>query len=304
MFEKTRGLIAAPHTPMDANGDVCLEKVEQQAELLARNGVAGVFVNGTTGEGMSLTVQERLDLVERWTRVAPEQLRVIVHVGHTALRASRAMAAHAQKLGAWGVGTMPPIFFRVRNVEELVGYCARIAAAAPELPFYYYHIPAMTGVTLPMADYLALAGERIPNAFGVKFTFEDLMDYATCLHLDGGRFDCLFGRDEILLSALSLGAEGAIGSTYNFAAPLYLKLIEAFAAGDLATARALQGQSMAIIQAVLRHGGGVAGFKAVMGMIGLDLGPVRPPLTPLRDAAAAALRAELDEIGFFDFCSR
>ena len=303
-FEKTEGFIAACHTPMDSAGDVRLDPIEAQAEFLARNGVAGVFVNGTTGEGVSLTVPERMAVVERWAAVAPEGFRVIVHVGHLCLRDSRALAAHAQKVGAWGIGSMPPVFFRPRTVEELVDCCAEVASAAPGLPFYYYHIPAMTGVRFRMAGFLARAGERIPNARGLKFTDEDLMDYAECLAVDGGRFDCLFGRDEILLSALALGARGAIGSTFNFAAPLYRGIVEAFDAGDLGTARRLQARSVAMIRAVLRHGAGVAGFKAVMAMVGLDLGPPRLPVCPLTEEQQAALRRELEEIGFFEWCEK
>jgi N-acetylneuraminate lyase len=202
------------------------------------------------------------------------------------------------------MGAMPSIFFKPRGVDELVDYAAAVAAAAPELPLYYYHIPALTGVVLPMSDFLAAAAEKIPNIAGVKFTFEDLMDYAACRALAGGRFDCLFGRDEILLSALALGAQGAIGSTYNFAAPLYHRIIAAFEAGDLAAARELQAKSMATIRAVRRCGHGVVGFKQVMAMIGLDMGPPRPPLRPLADEQARALRAELEEIGFFEFCSK
>ena len=303
-FAKTRGLIAAPHTPMDADGEVRLDRIDEQVELLARNGVVGAFVCGTTGESMSLTVQERLDVAGRWARAAPEGFRVIVHVGHTALPAVRAMAAHAREVGAWGVGAMPSIFFKPPGLAEAVDFAALAAAAAGELPFYYYHLPSMTGVNLPMRDFLETAAQRIGNLAGVKFTYENLMDYTSCLRLGGGRFDCLFGRDEILLSALSLGATGAIGSTYNFAAPLYRRIIEAFDAGDLQAAQALQDQAMAMIRAGHRWGPGVAGFKEIMRMIGLDLGGVRPPLRPLTAEQSRGLRAELEQIGFFDFCCR
>ena len=154
-----------------------------------------------------------------------------------------------------------------------------------------------------MAEFLRAAAGRIPNLAGVKYSFEDLMGYSACLALDDGRFDCLFGKDEILLSALVLGAEGAIGSTYSFAAPLYGRIFDAFRAGDLATARRLQGQSMAMVRAALRYGFVIVPFKHMMQMIGLDVGPVRPPLRPLTAEQLSALRAELEAIGFFEFCS-
>jgi N-acetylneuraminate lyase len=304
MRERIEGLIAAPHTPMDPAGDVCLETIDRQAELLGRNGVIGAFVCGTTGEGLSLTIDERRAVVERWVAAAPEGFRVIVHVGHICLRDSRGLAAHAADVGASGIGAMGHCFFRPRNIGELVDSCATVAEAAPGLPFYYYHIPSMTGVSFPMVEFLQRASERIPSLAGVKYTHEDLMDYGRCLHVDGGRFDVLFGRDEILLSALALGARGAIGSTYNFAAPLYHRIIEAFGSGDLAAARADQFKAMQIVQAIFRDRPGLAASKAVMKMIGLDCGPVRPPLLSLTDRQQAELRDELERIGLFDFCCK
>ncbi len=304
MFEKTRGLIAAPPTPMEADGEVDLDRIGQLAELLARNGVLGAYICGTTGEGLSLTVQERMDVARRWVDVAGEALRVIVHVGHTSLRDAQALASHAAEVGAWGIGAIPSIFHRPQGIDDLVDFAARIAAAALDLPFYYYHIPVLVGVNFPMAEFLRAGAERIPNLAGVKYSYEDLADYSLCRELDGGRFDCLFGRDEMLLSALVLGAEGAIGSTYNLAAPLYLRLIDAFRAGDLETARELQGKSMAMVRAAQRQGLGVVAFKHMMQMVSMDVGPVRPPLRPLTAGQQDALRAELEKIGFFEFCSK
>ena len=304
MFEKTRGLIAAPPTPMKADGEIDLDRIGQLAEFLARNGVLGAYVCGTTGEGLSLTVQERMDVARRWADVAGEALRVIIHVGHTSLRDAQALASHAAEVGAWGIGAIPSIFHRPEGIDDLVDFAARIAAAAPDLPFYYYHIPVLTGVNFPMAEFLRAGAERIPNLAGVKYSHENLMDYTLCRQMEAGRFDCLFGRDEMLLSALVLGAEGAIGTTYNLAAPLYLRLIDAFRAGDLETARELQGKSMAMIRAGQRQCLGVAAFKHMMQMVAMDVGPVRSPLRPLTAGQQDALRAELEEIGFFEFCSR
>ena len=97
---------------------------------------------------------------------------------------------------------MAPSFFRPSTVEQLVDFCAQIAEAAPGLPFYYYHFPAMTGVDFPMIDFLKGASRRIPNLKGIKFTHENLMDYNRCLHFEKDRFQILFGRDEMLLAAV------------------------------------------------------------------------------------------------------
>src|SRR4029453_495456 len=144
---------------------------------------------------------------------------------------------------------------------------------------------------------------RIPNLAGAKFTFENLMDYSECVRFENGRFDVVIGRDEILLGALALVARGAIGTTYNFAAPVYQRILMAFAQGDLDHARLEQGRANAMISIFLRFGGLPAG-KAIMQMIGLDCGPVRLPLRTLNEAERGELRAELERIGFFEFCSR
>jgi len=301
--ERLRGLTPAPFTPMRDDGSIHLDAIDVYAELLVRNGIGAAFVCGTTGEGMSMSVQERSDVAQRWVDVAPEGFRVIVHVGHTSQADCKALADHARRIGAWGVGAMGPCFFRPAGVGDLVDFCADVAAAAGELPFYYYHIPSMTGVSFPMVEFLEAAGGRIPNLAGIKYTWEDLMDFELCRAVDGGRFDILFGRDEILLCGLALGARGAIGSTFSFAAPLYRRIIDAFGAGDLATARAEQRRSMEMIRALCKPpGAALVTGKAIMKRIGVDCGPVRSPVRNLSDEELSDLNAALDRVGFDDFC--
>ncbi len=304
MFAKTIGLIAAPHTPMDASGDVRLERIDDQIDLLVRNALAGAFVCGTTGEGPSLTTSERMAVAQRWAEAAPEGFRVIVHVGHQSLRDSRDLAAHAAGCGAFAIGSMPPTFFRALGTDDLADYLARVAAAAPRLPFYYYHIPSMTGVHVPMRDLLAATALRAPNLAGMKFTHRDIADFTACLAIDDGRYDCLFGIDEMLLSAVAIGARGAVGTTYNFAAPLYGRLIDAFERGDIQTARACQQQSVRMVAIGKRYGPFTAVSKAMMRILGLDLGPVRPPLQTISDEQFDQLRRELSEMGFTKFCCK
>jgi N-acetylneuraminate lyase len=288
---------------MHADGSLDLDKVEGQVGSLVASGVSGGFVCGTTGESLSLSVEERLQVVERWADAAPEGFHVIAHVGHTSLDACKALAAHAQRHGVRAMGLMPPCFFKPAGIEGLISWCAEVADAAPDLALYYYHIPSMTGVDIYVAEFLEAAADRIPTLAGVKFTYEDLLDFSRCVRLRDGRFNLLFGRDEILLAGLALGAQGAVGSTYNLAAPLYLGIIEAFEAGDMDRARAEQAKAAEMIVVLLRYSG-TSAFKAAMKLIGLDLGPVRPPLVPLTDIQTEALRQELSTLGFFEWCNR
>ncbi len=297
------GLIAAPFTAMNEDGSVDLETIEKQAKLLTNNGVKGAFICGTTGEGMSLTIEERMKIAERWQETAGDDMIVIVHAGHTCISDSKKLAAHAQKIGADAVAAMAPCFYRPANVEDLVYSCVEVAAEAPELPFYYYHIPGMTGVDLPMLDFLKAAADKIPTLAGIKFSYNNLMDFSLCVNLDKGRFNMLFGSDEILLTALSLGAEGAVGSTYNYAAPLYNRLIDAYEAGDMDAARMEQTRSQEMVSFLFKYGGLPTG-KAIMRIIGLDCGGVRSPLRDLSKQQYDELADGLKRIGFPDYCSR
>lgn len=305
MASPIEGLVAAPFTPMRPDGTVDAARIAALAEHLARNGVGGAFVCGTTGESLSLTEAERRTVAERWVEAAPEGIRVIVHVGHDSLPVARALAAHAEACGAHAIAAMAPTFFRLSRADQVVEHLARVAEAAPGLPCYYYHIPSLTGCEISIAEMLERAHERVPNLAGVKFTHEDLADFAHARTVHGGRYDLLYGRDEMLLSALAVGARGAVGSTYNFAAPLYRRLIEAFDAGDWAAARRLQGQSIALVE--LLCGQGVpflSAAKALMGLIGLDCGAPRWPLPTLPPERLGRLEQEIEALGFAEYRSR
>lgn len=297
------GLIAAPYTPFDRAGDLHLAVIERYAAHLVSQGVKGAFICGTTGEGLSMTTQERMDTAQRWVDVSKSGgaagLKTVIHVGHNSQRDAIDLARHAQKIGASATAALNPFFFKPASVAAMVDFAKPIAAAAPELPFYFYHIPSMTGVNAAMADFLDLAADKIPNLRGIKFTHGDLMDYQRCQAAHNGRFEIAWGVDEMLLGAIAAGAESAVGSTYNYAAPIYHKLIAAFREGDLDTARANSRLACEMVAVLLKHGVLRTG-KATMSFINLDCGPVRAPITPLSADDVATIKAAYERIGFFD----
>ena len=299
------GLTAAPFTPFHPDGRLNSSLIPVYARFLRDNGVKSAFVCGTTGEGPSMTVEERLEVAAAWVKSKDEPFRVIVHVGNNCQADAIHLAEHARQIGADAVSALAPFFFKPQGVEDLVSWCATIAEAAAPLPFYYYHMPSFTGVNFPMAGFLAAAKSRIPTLAGIKYTFEDLADYQACLNLDAGWFDVLFGRDELLIEALKVGAKGAVGSTYNYAAPLYLRLIEAFNRGDLKTAAALQKNSVRMIEICNSVGvTHLAASKALMQTLGIDCGPVRLPLRRLTPEQTASLGQQLEALGFSSFACR
>ena len=303
-FEKIEGLIDAPFTPFKENGDVNFEPIPAYAKMLAKNGLKGVFINGSSGEGYMLTSEERMQIAEAWMKAAPEGFKVIVHVGSCCVRESRRLAEHAQKIGAWGIGAMAPPFPKVGRIEELVKYCEDIACGAPDLPFYFYHIPAFNGAFLPMVELLKAVDGRIPNFAGIKYTFESIYEYNQCRLYGDGKFDMLHGQDETILPSLAMGgARGGIGGTTNYNGRCLVGIIEAWKNGDLEKARKLQNYAQAVINVIVHFRGNIVGGKRIMKLMGLDLGPNRTPFQNVTPEEEKRLKAELDAIDFWNHCN-
>jgi N-acetylneuraminate lyase len=295
------GLVAAPHTPFDPQGQLRLAAVEDQASFLTARGVAAVFICGSTGECHSLTLHERAQLCARWidaTRGTP--LRVVVHVGSNCLREAAQLATHAADLGAHAIAACAPSYFKPKTIEVLIDCCAEIATAASRTPFYFYDIPALTGVALSMPEFLERAPKRIPTLVGLKFTNPDLVAYQRCVCQDRGRWDLPWGLDEILLAALALGARGAVGSGFNFAAPIYRRLLAHHEAGNLEAARREQARGLQLVR-LLEGFGYLGAGKALMGLLGVPVGPARLPNTSLSTTQTDQLQQQLGELGFFDW---
>jgi N-acetylneuraminate lyase len=292
-------LIAPPTTPFHADGTLNLDVVEQQAQLLIDTTVNGVFVAGSTGEGQSLSTDERMRSAERWIEVTSgTELEVIVQVGHNSLPDAIALAEHAQQIGADSISASSPCYFKPGRVEELIDFLAPVAAAAGDLPFYFYEIPPLTQVVLPMTEFLEKAKSRIPNLAGLKYSNIDLMQMQQCVQMNGGEYEVLFGSDQQLLAAVALGACGAVGSTYNFAAPLYRRMLAAFERGDHEEARALQAKSVEIVAIMVRYNF-LSACKILLTEMGIENGPVRAPLRNLTSEQRDELLAELNEAGLF-----
>ena len=302
-MDKLKGLIAAPFTPLDEYGELDLAQIGKLASLYEKNGVRGAFICGSTGEGVSLSHEEKIKVMEVWGRDKGDFVKTVFMLGGTCLKEIKELASLAQKYQMDGIAILCPYYFRPGSVSILVDFCKEVAAEAPELPFYYYHIPALTNGHFSMLEFLKLAEKQIPNLAGIKYTHPDIMEFHACSHYNNHKFDILWGIDEGMLSGLAIGAKGAVGSTYNYAAPLYNQIIEAFEKGDLVKAEELQFKAVQMVQILVKYGGTGAG-KAFMKLIGVDCGWFRLPIQPLSEQSTKALKADLEEIDFFSFCSK
>jgi N-acetylneuraminate lyase len=302
-MKKIKGLIAATFGTFYPDGTLNLEIIPDLVDKLIDEGLTGVFICGTNGEGPNLTVDERMAVAEAYVKVVDKRILVLVHVGHTSIAESRKLAIHAAKIGADAISSVAAFYFKPTSVENLVESMAEIASAAPELPFYYYNIPTLTGVTLDMVEFLRLSEDLIPNLAGIKYTASTLHEYQACLNYKNGKYDILFGYDEMLLSALSVGAQGAIGSTYTFAAPLYLKIVELFRDGKLQEAQQMQLQSVEMVRCLVKYPP-IPAQRAIMKMRGFDLGTCRLPLKGLTEQDTIAFKLSLDNMKFFDLLDK
>lgn len=294
------GLVAATHSPFHEDGSLAPEVVPAQAAFLSDNGIGTVFITGSTGESHSLTSEERLTLFEAWADAGPKNgLRVIAHVGSNSIEDARIFAKRAAQLGFSAISALAPSYYKPSNLDALIECCVAIASAAPQTPFYFYDIPALTGVSFPMDAFLTKAKPKIPTLAGIKFTNPDLVAYRRTLDAANG-LDLPWGVDESLLAALATGARGGVGSTYNWAPKLYQDLIAAHARGDLEEARKLQSLSITMID-LMAATGFLGTAKALMTRLGVPVGPARLPLANPAAAQVNYLLERLSAIGFSEW---
>lgn len=289
---------------MGRDGSVLTEKIPAYYRMLAENGISGAFINGSTGEGVSMSLEEKKLVTRTWARAAEgnEEFSVINLVGGNSLAECIELARYSMEEGVSAISVMPPFYFKPASVDQLARFVAEIGEAVPGLPVYYYHIPVLTGVGFTMIDFLPAIEKLLPDFAGIKYTHEDFMDYLSCIHYGAGKFDMLWGRDENLLAALCLGATGTVGSTYNYAAPLYHRLCDAFRKNDLGAARQLQQQAIDMIRLLGKYGG-ISTGKAFMKLLGMDCGVFRLPVGNMNDREFADFKNDALQAGFQGYCS-
>eukprot|EP00518_Triparma_eleuthera_P015729 CAMPEP_0197559642 /NCGR_PEP_ID=MMETSP1320-20131121/21627_1 /TAXON_ID=91990 /ORGANISM="Bolidomonas sp., Strain RCC2347" /LENGTH=302 /DNA_ID=CAMNT_0043121103 /DNA_START=23 /DNA_END=927 /DNA_ORIENTATION=+ len=279
-------LIPAVFTPFSDDGSaVDLSLVPSYASFLSESqNISTVFISGTNGESLSLALEERKALVDAWA--ATEQ-RIIVMVSAESVKEAVDFAGYVRSSAEKnenivGVAAMSSSFFKPGTAQDLVDYVKPIAEASGEkLPLYYYHIPSMTGATIDMGDFQDLAVSQIPTFSGLKYTDTDLFTLRKTIISAPSGVTHFFGKDEILLSGLAVGSAAAVGSTYNFMAPVAYQAAGSFFAGDLAAAQSSQDEIVRCVDAFLPYSG-IPAQKAIMKMVGMDLGlTVRPPLRSL-----------------------
>lgn len=302
--QKIEGLISAPFTPFDSAGELNLDVIPGYYSFLKKNGIVGAFICGSTGEGVSLTFDEKVRTLKAWTALTKndKDFVLMMFLGGTNVKECQELAMIAEAEGADAISFTSPYYFKPANVKQLAKCCAEIAAVAPNTAFYYYHIPVLTGGNFAMLDLLREVDASVPTFRGIKYTHEDFMDFLSCHNFSDRKYDMLWGRDENMLSSLVLGSRGAVGSTYNYAAPLYHALIKAYDEGDFEKANRLQQKSIDMITLLGKYGG-IATGKAYMKLVDLDCGEFRLPVANMTAARFHEFEQEVSSLDFDTFKS-
>jgi N-acetylneuraminate lyase len=296
-MSKFTGFLPAPLTPMAEDGSLNLDTIALQADYFKRAGAVGVFINGTTAEWSSLTVVERKAITAEWIKQGGPDFPVISHVGHHCQAEAIELAEHAASAGCVGISAIAPSYFNMESAQMIVDWCKPIAAAAGKLPFYYYDLPVLTGITIPADEVLALCIEQIPTTKGLKHSAPNPLTLQRCARMEG--MEIFWGSDENLLLGLSYGATGAIGSTYNIAIPHNLKIVEAYEEGDIEKARALQAESLKMVEVMLPHGV-MQCLKEVQILTGFGIGGVRAPFKAIDASTSESVRATIQAMGIIE----
>lgn len=279
-LEKYKGVIPAFYACYDEKGEISPEGVQALTRYFVEKGVKGVYVNGSSGECIYQSVEDRKLVLENVMKAAEGRLTVINHVACNNTKDSMELARHAESLGVDAIAAIPPIYFHLPEYA-IAQYWNDISAAAPNTDFVIYNIPQLAGVALTQGLFAEM--RKNPNVIGVKNSSMPVQDIQMFKQAAGEDYIIFNGPDEQFISGRIIGAEGAIGGTYGVMPELFLELDEYVKAGELELARKLQYDVDAIIYKMCSAHGNMYGvIKAILKLNeGLDLGGVRKPLAAL-----------------------
>lgn len=279
-LDKYKGIIPAFYACYDNEGNISPERVQALTRYFVEKGVKGVYVNGSSGECIYLSVEDRKLLLENVMEAADGKLTVIAHVACNNTKDSMELAEHAQKFGVDAIAAIPPIYFHLPE-HAIAQYWNDISSAAPDTDFVIYNIPQLAGVALTMKLFEEMRKNK--NVIGVKNSSMPVQDIQMFCQDAGEDYIVFNGPDEQFISGRVIGASGGIGGTYGVMPELFLKMDEHVRAGEMEKARAIQYAANEVIYKMCSaHGNMYAVIKAILKKNeGLEIGGVRAPLASL-----------------------
>lgn len=291
-----QGVMPALFTNYDSSGEVTTDGLEELLSFYIDRGCSGFFVGGSTGEGLLQNVEERARFTEAVAKTVAGEVPVIAHVGTMATADACELAKRAADAGADAAGSVLPIYYPM-DPDSTADYYRAIGEAS-DLPLLIYYLANTANQPLD-PDSFAEKLASIPRVAAMKYTSAELETFRQIIDLTDHRLSMIMGCDQMLLPALTLGADGAIGSTYNFMPEIFVGVYEKYLAGDLQKAQELMYRGFAVIHMMHRKYPMLAACREVLRMRGFDTGQPRRPLPSLTNDECKALRQDLEELEFF-----
>lgn len=267
------------------------------AKYLSDKGIKGILVNGTTGEGTSMSVAERKKTVETWVSHLQNQ-HLMVQIGGAPLPDVIELAKHAESVKADSILCLPELYFKPQTPAQLIEYLKTISEAAPNTPLLYYHIPMFTNVNIDMGQFLESVKDKIPTFVGIKFTSNDLVEAKRALSANNGKYVIFLGSDHLMNAAHTLGIDSFIATSINMFPELAVAIIKANKTGDNILAKKKQDELSAAINAISIYGNWVETMKTAMDLrTSIQCGPPRAPLKPLPKETVQSMLVGLKVLG-------
>lgn len=271
MKGKLYGVFAALLTPFNEKGRVCKRRLKKHTKFLISKGVDGLYVCGSTGEGLLMSVEERKLVTEIVKETAENKAKIVSHIGCLNTKDTVELAKHAEKIKLDGLSSIPPIYFKY-SFEEIYNYYKKVSEAT-SLPFLIYYIPSTTGVTLSNDEIAKM--KEIKNIIGLKYTDTDFYILQDLLFKTN--WIAFSGSDQMFLPGLTMGTTGCIGSTQNVLPEIFVEIYRNFKEGNIKKAMELQ-KRITIAVSLLHKYGKIYAWKAAMKFRGIDAGYCRNPI--------------------------
>jgi dihydrodipicolinate synthase/N-acetylneuraminate lyase len=269
------GVLPAMATPIGEDGTrINAPVIDTLVDFLLNAGVKGLFVGGSTGEGILLNLDQRKILHERALVAARGRAPVLVHVGANTTADSLDLAKHASDIGVQGIVAVTPFFYAVHD-QAILSHFQAIASAAPDLPFFGYDIPhmAVNGISPTL---LAEMMAQIPNFAGIKTSNSNAQVIRKLIDTTAGKKIVLVGNERIALGSLALGADGLISGLATAVPEPFVGMVEAFFANRLDEARDFQVKINKMLD-LLPCGARIGALKSILNERGIEVGPPLPP---------------------------
>lgn len=296
------GPMAPTFAPFKSDGSLNLDKIPAYAKHLGASGITAVWVNGTVGEGMSMTVSERKLMAEAWMKCRKDVTTVIVQCGAGCLKDTCELAKHAESLGVEGIALLPNLFDKPTTTDDLIDYMEEVSKVCSNTPLFYYHIPMKTCVDLSMSEFLTKGVKKIPTLSGLKFTDMDVKgEGKKCLQVANGTLTIFNGFDEVLQEAVSVGFNSAVGGTFSGCPSFPSQLFSLMKNAKETEAKKLQEEHISHTDVLSKQTGGssVAGLKTATSLLtGIDMGPTRLPVKPYTSTMTQKMKVDLANLGF------